>query len=164
MEMVNVKVGEICKEKCGLDALVKDPESFICKLHAQVLEVVLPIRNHPGFMHCDVTLINSIASIITHIYIGVGNVNGSRMPGVGGVGLHLIGQPLEESSISMIVEMGFSQEDDELVQALAMSLALLLVLDHLLQYKVMIHADAPGGAATTAATSSCVAVKSNLAL
>ncbi|CAN5972383.1 unnamed protein product [Sphagnum jensenii] len=122
MEMVNVKVGEICKEKCGLDALVKDPESFICKLHAQVLEVVLPIRNHPGFMHCDVTLINSIASIITHIYIGVGNVNGSRMPGVGGVGLHLIGQPLEESSISMIVEMGFSQEDDELVQALAMSL------------------------------------------
>jgi E3 ubiquitin-protein ligase HUWE1 len=42
--------------------------------------------------------------------------------------------------------------------------ALLLVLDHLLQYKVMIHADAPGGAATTAATSSCVAVKSNLAV
>ncbi|CAK9189504.1 unnamed protein product [Sphagnum troendelagicum] len=31
------------------------------------------------------------------------------MPGVGGVGLHLIGQPLEESSISMIVEMGFFQ-------------------------------------------------------
>jgi len=88
---------------------VKDPESFICKLHVQLLEVVLPIRNHPGFMHCDVTLINSIASIITHIYIGVGNVNGSRMPGVGGVGLRLIGQPLEESSISMIVEMGFSQ-------------------------------------------------------
>ncbi|CAM6022194.1 unnamed protein product [Sphagnum balticum] len=106
----------------GLDALVKDSESFICKLHAQVLEVVLPIWNHPGFMHCDVTLINSIASIITHIYMGVGNVNGSRMPEVGGVGLHLIGQPLEESSISMIVEMGFSQEDDELVQALAMSL------------------------------------------
>jgi E3 ubiquitin-protein ligase HUWE1 len=92
-----------------LDALVKDPESFICKLHAQVLEVVLPIWNHPGFMHCDVTLINSIASIITHIYIGVGNVNGSRMPGFGGVGLRLIGQPLEESSISVIVEMGFSQ-------------------------------------------------------
>jgi E3 ubiquitin-protein ligase HUWE1 len=42
--------------------------------------------------------------------------------------------------------------------------ALLLVLDHLLKYKVMIHADAPGGAATTADTSSCVAVKSNLAL
>ncbi len=42
--------------------------------------------------------------------------------------------------------------------------ALLLVLDHLLQYKVMIHADAPGGAARTADTSSCVAVKSNLAL
>jgi hypothetical protein len=39
--------------------------------------------------------------------------------------------------------------------------ALLFVLDHLLQYKVMIHADAPGGAATTAATSSCVAVMSN---
>ncbi len=88
---------------------MKDPESFICKLHAQVLEVVLPIWNHPGFMHCDVTLINSIASIITHIYIGVGNVNGSRMPGFGGVGLRLIGQPLEESSISVIVEMGFSQ-------------------------------------------------------
>jgi hypothetical protein len=74
-----------------------------------VLEVVLPIWNYQGFMHCDVTLINSIASIITHIYIGVGNVNGSRMPGGGGVGLHLIGQPLEESSISMIVEMGFFQ-------------------------------------------------------
>jgi E3 ubiquitin-protein ligase HUWE1 len=93
----------------GLDALAKDPECFICKLEAQVLEVVLSIWNHPGFMHCDVTLINSIASIITHIYIGVGNVNGSKMPGVGGVGLHLIGQPLEESSISMIMEMGFSQ-------------------------------------------------------
>ncbi len=87
---------------------MKDSESFICKLHAQVLEVVLPIWNHPGFMHCDVTLINC-ASIITHIYMGVGNVNGSRMPEVGGVGLRLIGQPLEESSISMIVEMGFSQ-------------------------------------------------------
>jgi hypothetical protein len=123
MEMVNVKVGEICKEKSeynswllymlqnytclraschflfladppsmtqmlirpvsgGLDALAKDPESFICKLQAQVFEVVLPIWNHPVFMHCDVTLINSIASIITHIYIGVGNVNGSRMPGL----------------------------------------------------------------------------------
>jgi hypothetical protein len=36
---------------------------------------------------------------------------------------------------------------------------LLLVLDHLLQYKVMIHADAPGAAATTAETSSHVDVK-----
>jgi E3 ubiquitin-protein ligase HUWE1 len=42
--------------------------------------------------------------------------------------------------------------------------ALLLVLDHLLQYKVTIHADALGGAATAVDTSSCVAVKSNLAL
>ncbi|CAM6075652.1 unnamed protein product [Sphagnum tenellum] len=95
----------------------------------------MPIQNHPGFMHCDVTLINSIASIITHIYTDVGNVNGSRMPGVGGVGLHLIGQPLEESSIfhdcgdgvlsggwGSFCQIIFLQEDDELVQALAMSL------------------------------------------
>jgi hypothetical protein len=41
---------------------------------------------------------------------------------------------------------------------------LLLVLDHLLQYKVLIRADAPGGAATTAETSSRVDVKSNLTL
>ncbi len=60
-------------------------------------------------LYCNTSFINSIASIITHIYTGVGNVNGSRLPGVGGGGLRLIGPPPDESSVSMIVEMGFSR-------------------------------------------------------
>jgi E3 ubiquitin-protein ligase HUWE1 len=93
----------------GSDDPVKDPESFVRDLQGQVLEVVLPIWNHPRFLHCNASFINSIASIITHIYTGVGNVNGSRLPGVGGGGLRLIGPPPDESSVSMIVEMGFSR-------------------------------------------------------
>ncbi|BFI34167.1 E3 ubiquitin-protein ligase HUWE1 [Marchantia polymorpha subsp. ruderalis] len=135
----------------GTETVPKDSEAFIRALQAQVLEVVLPVWNHPMFPQCSANFITSIAAIITHVYTGVGDVKGHRN-GSAAPGARLVGPPPDESSISRIVEMGFSrsraeealrrvensvematewlcslpegaaQEDDELARALALSL------------------------------------------
>eukprot|EP00250_Pteridium_aquilinum_P016180 c22986_g1_i1 orf=330-11435(+) len=128
-------------------ALPRDPEALVQRLQSRVLEAVLPVWNHPLFAKCGVSFISSVASILTHIYSGVNDTNDHR-----NAGNHVLGPPPDESSISMIVEMGFSrgraeealrrvvtnsvemamewlfshpeepQEDDELARALALSL------------------------------------------
>ncbi|KAJ7561891.1 hypothetical protein O6H91_03G045900 [Diphasiastrum complanatum] len=136
----------------GSIPLSKDPEVFVRALQAQVLEVVLPVWNHPKLPRCPHSFIMSIASIITHVYTGTGDVKGPRNAAAG-TGGRLGGPPPDESLISTIVEMGFSrsraeealrrvetnsvelamewlfshpeeaaQEDDELARALALSL------------------------------------------
>jgi hypothetical protein len=95
------------------EPLAKDPEAFVRSLQAQVLEVVLPVWNHPHFAQCSATFITSIASIITHVYTGVGDSKTSRAGGAAGAGARLPGPPPDESSISMIVEMGFSRSRAE---------------------------------------------------
>ncbi|KAL2630710.1 hypothetical protein R1flu_015396 [Riccia fluitans] len=130
----------------------KDPEAFVRTLQAQVLEVILPLWNHPMFPQCSSGFITSMAAIITHVYTGVGDVKGQRSGGAA-TGARLVGPPPDETSIQRIVEMGFSraraeealrrveinsvematewlctlpegaaQEDDELARALALSL------------------------------------------
>lgn len=89
------------------DTVTKDPEAFIRNLQTQVLEVILPVWNHPMFPQCSATFITSITSIITHVYTGVGDAKATRTAGVGGT--RLVGPPPDESSISMIVEMGFTR-------------------------------------------------------
>lgn len=95
------------------EPLAKDPEAFVRSLQAQVLEVVLPVWNHPNFAQCSATFITSIASIITHVYTGVGDAKTSRPGGAAGAGARMPGPPPDESSISMIVEMGFSRSRAE---------------------------------------------------
>ncbi|KAI3689153.1 hypothetical protein L2E82_47103 [Cichorium intybus] len=122
----------------------KDPEVFVKVLQSMILKSVLPLWSHPNFTDCNDDFVSTVISIIRHVFSGVEvkNVNiGSRSSA-----------PLSETTISMIVEMGFSrsraeealrqvgsnsvelatewlfshpeivQEDDELAQALAMSL------------------------------------------
>ncbi|KAF6160653.1 hypothetical protein GIB67_019593 [Kingdonia uniflora] len=125
----------------------RDAETFIKVLQSMVLKSVLPIWNHPHFTDCSHEFIAKVISIIRHIYSGVEvkNVSGTS-------GARAPTPPLNESTISMIVEMGFSRlraeealrqvgrnrvdmamewlfshpeeapEDDELARALAMSL------------------------------------------
>ncbi|KAF3795858.1 E3 ubiquitin-protein ligase [Nymphaea thermarum] len=125
----------------------RDPEAFVRILQSKALKTVVPIWNHPHFSECSYEFISAIISIIRHIYSGVEVKNLSN-----GIGTRISGPPPDESSISMIVEMGFSrtraeealrqvgtnsvemamewlfshpeetQEDDELARALAMSL------------------------------------------
>ncbi|KAJ1421330.1 Ubiquitin-associated domain [Sesbania bispinosa] len=125
----------------------RDAETFVKVLQSTVLKTVLPVWTHPQFVDCSYEFISSVISIIRHVYSGVEikNVNGSG-------GARVTGPPPNETTISTIVEMGFSrsraeealrqvgsnsvelamewlfshpedtQEDDELARALAMSL------------------------------------------
>ncbi|KHN39965.1 E3 ubiquitin-protein ligase UPL1 [Glycine soja] len=131
----------------GNTAFPRDAETFVKVLQSRVLKTVLPVWTHPQFVDCSYEFISTVISIIRHVYTGVEvkNVNGSG-------GARITGPPPNETTISTIVEMGFSrsraeealrqvgsnsaelamewlfshpeeiQEDDELARALAMSL------------------------------------------
>ncbi|XP_024379829.1 E3 ubiquitin-protein ligase UPL1 isoform X3 [Physcomitrium patens] len=97
----------------GSEPLAKDPEAFVRILHAEILDVVLPLWINPLFPQCSPTFISSIASIITHIYTGVGDTKTSRSGGGAVAGARLVGPPPDESTISSIVEMGFPRSRAE---------------------------------------------------
>ncbi|KAL0906611.1 hypothetical protein M5K25_025120 [Dendrobium thyrsiflorum] len=124
----------------------QDAESFVKVLQSKVLKAVLPIWTHPHFAECNMEFISAVFSIMKHVISGIEVRNAS------GTGTRTAGPPPDESTISMIVEMGFSraraeealrqagtnsveiatdwlfshpeepQEDAELARALAMSL------------------------------------------
>ncbi|KAM6543817.1 hypothetical protein CsatB_008264 [Cannabis sativa] len=125
----------------------RDAETFVKVLQSMVLKAVLPVWSHPQFIECSYDFITTVISIIKHIYSGIEvkiiNTNTSA---------RVTAPPPNETTISTIVEMGFSrsraeealrqvgsnsvelamewlfshpeevQEDDELARALAMSL------------------------------------------
>ncbi|KAJ7965883.1 E3 ubiquitin-protein ligase UPL1-like [Quillaja saponaria] len=125
----------------------REAETFVKVLQSMVLKAVLPVWSHPQFVDCSYDFISTVISIIRHVYSGVEvkNVMSST-------GSRITGPPPDETTISTIVEMGFSrsraeealrqvgsnsvelamewlfshpedtQEDDELARALAMSL------------------------------------------
>ncbi|XP_010675966.2 E3 ubiquitin-protein ligase UPL1 isoform X2 [Beta vulgaris subsp. vulgaris] len=136
----------------GLFPVPRDPEVFIRMLQSQVLDVILPVWNHPMFPHCSAAFITSVLSLVTHIYSGVGDMKRNRS-GVTGSSNQRVAPPPDEATITTIVEMGFSRaraeealrrvesnsvemamdwlcthaedpvhDDDELAQALALSL------------------------------------------
>ncbi|XP_052620770.1 E3 ubiquitin-protein ligase UPL2 [Lactuca sativa] len=120
----------------------KDPEVFVKVLQSMILKAVLPLWTHPQFTDCNDDFVSTVISVIRHVFSGVEVKNSASRPSV----------PPNETTISMIVEMGFPrsraeealrqvgsnsvelatewlfshpeivQEDDELAQALAMSL------------------------------------------
>ncbi|CAK9186569.1 unnamed protein product [Ilex paraguariensis] len=124
----------------------RDAETFVRVLQSMVLKVVLPVWTRPQFTDCNYEFIASVVSILRHIYSGV------ELKDVNTTGARVSGPPPNESTISTIVEMGFSRsraeealrqvgsnsvelamewlfshpeeilEDDELARALAMSL------------------------------------------
>ncbi|XP_042494478.1 E3 ubiquitin-protein ligase UPL2-like isoform X2 [Macadamia integrifolia] len=124
----------------------RDAEAFVKVLQSMVLKAVLPIWTHPQFTECSFEFITTIISIMRHIYSGV------EVKNIINTGARMAGPPPNESTISTIVEMGFSRsraeealrqvgtnsvemamewlfshpeeapEDDELARALAMSL------------------------------------------
>ncbi|XP_072964095.1 E3 ubiquitin-protein ligase UPL1-like isoform X2 [Typha angustifolia] len=86
----------------------RDPEVFVRILQSQVLEAVLPVWNHSMFPNCSPGLITSLVSIINHIYSGVGDLRRGRS-GLVNTNQRLTTPPLDESTISTIVEMGFTR-------------------------------------------------------
>ncbi|KAG6685953.1 hypothetical protein I3842_12G137700 [Carya illinoinensis] len=136
----------------GLFPVPRDPEVFVRMLQSQVLDVVLPVWNHPMFPNCSLGFIASILSLVTHVYSGVGDVKRNRSGIAGTTNQRFMPPPPDEATISTIVEMGFTraraeealrrgensiemamewlfshaedpvQEDDELARALALSL------------------------------------------
>lgn len=137
----------------GLFPVPRDPEVFVRMLQSQVLDVILPVWNHPMFPSCSLGFVASILSLVTHVYSGVGDVKRNRNGVVGTSNQRFVPPPPDEATIATIVEMGFTraraeealrrvetnsvemamewlfshaedpvQEDDELAQALALSL------------------------------------------
>ncbi|CAA7050793.1 unnamed protein product [Microthlaspi erraticum] len=139
----------------GLFPVPSEPEAFVRNLQSQVLDVILPVWNHPMFPDCNPSFVASVTSLVTHIYSGV--VDARQNESGSGVdrGTNQRALPLQpdETIVGMIVEMGFSrsraedalrrvgtnsvemamewlfshpedpvQEDDDLAQALALSL------------------------------------------
>ncbi|CAH8320273.1 unnamed protein product [Eruca vesicaria subsp. sativa] len=131
----------------GNNPFPQDAETFVKILQSIVLKAVLPVWTHPLFTECSYDFVTTLISIIKHVYSGV------ELKNLGGNGSgRVTGPPPSETTISTIVEMGFSrsraeealrqvgsnsvelamewlfshpeeiQEDDELARALAMSL------------------------------------------
>ncbi|CAF2040693.1 unnamed protein product, partial [Brassica napus] len=125
----------------------QNAETFVKILQSIVLKAVLPVWTHPLFTECSYDFVTALISIIKHVYSGV-----ELKSLAGSSSARVTGPPPSETTISTIVEMGFSrsraeealrqvgsnsvelamewlfshpeeiQEDDELARALAMSL------------------------------------------
>lgn len=93
----------------GLFPVPRDPEVFVRMLQSQVLDVILPVWNHPMFCSCSPGFIASIISLVTHVYSGVGDVKRNRSNIVGSTNQRFIPPPPDEATIATIVEMGFSR-------------------------------------------------------
>ncbi|KAL1540220.1 HECT-type E3 ubiquitin transferase [Salvia divinorum] len=123
----------------------RDAETFVKVLQSMVLKAVLPVWTHPRFHECNYEFITTVVNIFKHVFSGV------EVKSVG-ANVGRTGPPPTETTISTIVEMGFTrsqaeealrqvgsnsvelamewlfshpeeaQEDDELARALAMSL------------------------------------------
>lgn len=93
----------------GLFPVPKEPEVFVRMLQSQVLDVVIPVWNHPSFSTCSSGFIASIISLITHVYSGVDDVKRNRSGLSGNTNPRLVAPPPDEATIATIVEMGFSR-------------------------------------------------------
>ncbi|KAG7953992.1 hypothetical protein I3843_12G138000 [Carya illinoinensis] len=93
----------------GLFPVPRDPEVFVRMLQSQVLDVVLPVWNHPMFPNCSLGFIASILSLVTHVYSGVGDVKRNRSGIAGTTNQRFMPPPPDEATISTIVEMGFTR-------------------------------------------------------
>ncbi|XP_070663520.1 E3 ubiquitin-protein ligase UPL1-like isoform X2 [Malus domestica] len=91
----------------GLFPVPRDPEVFIRMLQSQVLDVILPVWNHPLFPNCSPGFIASIVSLVMHVYSGVGDVKQNRSGIAGSTNQRFMPPPLDENTITTIVEMGF---------------------------------------------------------
>ncbi|WOG91550.1 hypothetical protein DCAR_0310799 [Daucus carota subsp. sativus] len=124
----------------------RDAETLVKVLQSKTLMVLLPVWMHPHFTDCNHDFVATVVSIIRHIYSGV------EVKHVSNALARPSGPPLNETTVSTIVEMGFSRpraeealrqvgsnsvelamewlfshpeevlEDDELARALVMSL------------------------------------------
>nr|XP_043635676.1 E3 ubiquitin-protein ligase UPL2-like [Erigeron canadensis] len=127
-------------------AFPRDAEVFVKVLQSSILKAVLPVWSHPLFADCSDDFIATVISIIRHVFSGV------EVRSASNTGSRPVGPPPNETTISTIVEMGFTRaraeealrqvgsnsvelamewlfshpeevpEDDELARALAMSL------------------------------------------
>lgn len=93
----------------GLFPVPRDPEVFVRMLQSQVLDVVLPVWNHPMFPNCSPGFIASIVSLVTHIYSGVVDVKKNHSGITGSTNQRFIPPAPDESTIAIIVEMGFTR-------------------------------------------------------
>ncbi|XP_065862675.1 E3 ubiquitin-protein ligase UPL1-like isoform X2 [Euphorbia lathyris] len=93
----------------GLFPVPRDPEVFVQMLQSQVLDVILPVWNHPTFPNCSTGFVASIISAVTHIYSGVGDVKRNRNGVAGSTNQRFLPPPPDEGTIATIVEMGFSR-------------------------------------------------------
>jgi hypothetical protein len=94
----------------------KDPESFVLGLQQDVLDVVLQIWGHPLFAKSPAPFVESIFTIMTQIYSGIGDRKGQKI-GAGvaaaAVAARPAAPPPDENAIAMIVEMGFTRQRAE---------------------------------------------------
>lgn len=93
----------------GLFPVPRDPEVFVRMLQSQVLDVILPVWNHPMFPNCSLGFVASILSLVTHVYSGVGDVKRNRSGVAGTTNQRFMPPPPDETTISTIVEMGFTR-------------------------------------------------------
>ncbi|XP_031286240.1 E3 ubiquitin-protein ligase UPL1 isoform X2 [Pistacia vera] len=93
----------------GLFPVPRDPEAFVRMLQSQVLDVILPIWNHPMFPNCSPGFIALVISLVTHVYSGVGDVKRNRSGIAVSTNQRLMPPPPDENTIAIIVDMGFSR-------------------------------------------------------
>ncbi|KAA8523540.1 hypothetical protein F0562_009963 [Nyssa sinensis] len=93
----------------GLFPVPRDPEVFVRMLQSQVLDVILPVWNHPMFPNCSLVFVTSIVLLVTHAYSGVGGVKRNRSGISSSTNQPFMAPQPDEATIATIVEMGFTR-------------------------------------------------------
>ncbi|XP_010542518.1 PREDICTED: E3 ubiquitin-protein ligase UPL1-like isoform X2 [Tarenaya hassleriana] len=93
----------------GLFPVPREPEAFVRNLQSQVLDVILPILNHPMFPDCNPNFVASITALVTHIYSGVVDTRQNHSGISRSSNQRVLPPQLDEATVATIVEMGFSR-------------------------------------------------------
>ncbi|XP_010552364.1 PREDICTED: E3 ubiquitin-protein ligase UPL1-like isoform X2 [Tarenaya hassleriana] len=97
----------------GLFPVAREPEAFVRSLQSQVLDVILPIWNHPMFPDCNPIFVALVTCLLSHIYSGVVDARQTRSGVSRSTNQRVLPPQPDEATVATIVEMGFSRERAE---------------------------------------------------
>ncbi|GKA11786.1 E3 ubiquitin protein ligase UPL1-like protein [Tanacetum coccineum] len=99
----------------GLFPVPTEPKVFVRMLQSQVLDIILPVWNHPMFSSCNAGFVSKIVTLLNYVCCGASDAKLSNGGGSGGTANQRVSAPRvpNESTIATIVEMGFTRRRAE---------------------------------------------------
>nr|GEW74196.1 E3 ubiquitin-protein ligase UPL1-like [Tanacetum cinerariifolium] len=99
----------------GLFPVPTEPKVFVRMLQSQVLDIILPVWNHPMFSSCNAGFVSKIVTLLNYVCCGASDAKLSYGGGSGGTANQRVSAARvpNESTIATIVEMGFTRRRAE---------------------------------------------------